>query len=74
MIWGHTQELYYTGTGQVLRGHHKIMMAHQKTTFFSCIYIYIPALLATTGLNLIFFSTPYRLTGQVLCGDTPYTF
>ena len=31
---------FCTGTGQVLRGHHKIMRAHQNVVF-STLYIYI---------------------------------
>ena len=37
MIWGHTEELYYTGTGQVLRGHHKT--THQEATFYIHSYV-----------------------------------
>ena len=36
MIWSHAQEIYYTGTGQVLRGHHK----NQGTSQYNLIYIY----------------------------------
>ena len=52
MICGHAQEIYYSGTGQVLRGHHKMRRAHQNTTLY--VYLYILGT-ATTRLNLIVF-------------------
>ena len=38
---GPCSRTYYTGTGQVLRGHHKIMRARQNTALYIYMYIYI---------------------------------
>ena len=38
---GPCSRTYCTGTGQVLRDHHKIMRARPNTTLYICVYIYI---------------------------------
>ena len=70
---GPCSRTYCTGTGQVLRGHHKIMRARQNTTLYMCVYIYIySSFIGHYKTEPYRFFTPYRFTGQPLSQDTPY--